>query len=106
MSKLSINNEELSVLQQEVEELDNCKKNLGLSDKKSLSRNCRENESRRLDDAAAEKCREYDGNFGDLTRHFESFVVEVEDLARERPVLAILGAFTLGIIVGQMFSRK
>lgn len=35
-----------------------------------------------------------------------SVVVQIENAARERPALALLTAFTVGIIVGRVFSRK
>ncbi|EED31101.1 hypothetical protein NOR53_2677 [gamma proteobacterium NOR5-3] len=33
-------------------------------------------------------------------------VKEVEELASERPMLALLAAFSLGLVVGQLLSRK
>jgi hypothetical protein len=42
----------------------------------------------------------------DLNVDFNGILKDMEDAARERPVLALLAAFSLGIVVGQMFSRK
>lgn len=35
-----------------------------------------------------------------------SLLGELEEAARERPAIALLAAFSLGVIVGQLFSRK
>ena len=42
----------------------------------------------------------------DLNIDFNAILKDMEDAARERPVLALLAAFSLGIVVSQMFSRK
>jgi hypothetical protein len=42
----------------------------------------------------------------DLNVDFNGILKNMEDAARERPVLALLAAFSLGIVVGQMFSRR
>ena len=42
----------------------------------------------------------------DINVDFNGILKDMEDAARERPVLALLAAFSLGIVVGQMFSRK
>jgi hypothetical protein len=42
----------------------------------------------------------------DLNVDFNGILKDMEDAARERPVLALLAAFSLGIVVGQMFSRR
>jgi hypothetical protein len=42
----------------------------------------------------------------DLNVDFNGILKDMEDAARERPVLALLAAFSLGIVVGQVFSRR
>jgi hypothetical protein len=42
----------------------------------------------------------------DFNVDFNGILKDMEDAARERPVLALLAAFSLGIVVGQMFSRR
>ncbi len=42
----------------------------------------------------------------DYAVQIESVVKEMEDAAKERPVLALLAAFTIGIVIGQIFSRR
>ena len=42
----------------------------------------------------------------DLNIDFNAILKDMEDAARERPVLALVAAFSLGIVVGQLFSRK
>jgi hypothetical protein len=41
-----------------------------------------------------------------LTEQFETMLEELEEAASERPALALLTAFSLGVIVGQLFSRR
>ena len=55
-----------------------------------------------LEDAIPEPATTLD----DLNVDFNGILKDMEDAARERPVLALLAAFSLGIVVGQMFSRR
>ena len=41
-----------------------------------------------------------------LSEQIESVLEELEEAASERPVLALLAAFSMGVIVGQLFSRR
>lgn len=49
---------------------------------------------------------ETDEGIGDLAAQIESIVRELEEAARERPAVALLAAFTIGIVIGQLFSRR
>ena len=42
----------------------------------------------------------------DFADQIESIAKKLEEAAIERPALALLAAFSLGIIVGQIFSRR
>jgi hypothetical protein len=42
----------------------------------------------------------------DLNIDFNAILKDMEEAARERPMLTLVAAFTLGIVVGQLFSRK
>ena len=42
----------------------------------------------------------------DLATQIGGFVTEMEAAAKERPAVALLAAFTIGIVVGQLFSRS
>ena len=42
----------------------------------------------------------------DLNIDFNAILKDMEEAARERPVLTLVAAFSLGIVVGQLFSRK
>ena len=55
-----------------------------------------------LEEAIAESAKTLE----DLNLDFNAILKDVEDAARERPVLTLLAAFSLGIVVGQMLSRK
>lgn len=41
-----------------------------------------------------------------LSHQLGNLLEELEEAAKERPALALLAAFSLGVIVGQLFSRK
>ena len=41
-----------------------------------------------------------------LTEQLQSLVQDLEEAAVERPALALLAAFGIGVIVGQLLSRK
>jgi hypothetical protein len=43
---------------------------------------------------------------GNISMEFESVLHELEAVATERPALALLVAFSVGVIVGQIFSRR
>ena len=49
---------------------------------------------------------ESEKNSQDLAGQIETIVKEMEEAASERPMLALLAAFSLGIFVGQLFSRR
>ena len=42
----------------------------------------------------------------DLATQIGGFVTEMEAAAKQRPAVALLAAFTIGIVVGQLFSRS
>ncbi len=43
---------------------------------------------------------------GNISMNFESVLQEMEAVATERPALALLVAFSVGVVVGQIFSRR
>ena len=42
----------------------------------------------------------------ELAESIENAVAEIEDAAKEQPVLVSMVAFTLGMVIGQSFSRR
>jgi ElaB/YqjD/DUF883 family membrane-anchored ribosome-binding protein len=60
-----------------------------------------------VDDSASEaQSQEVEKTNQDFAEQIEIVVKELEEAANDRPVLALLAAFSLGIIVGQLFSRR
>ncbi len=49
---------------------------------------------------------EWDKTIQDLMAHFEQVVTEVGETTRERPLLSLTAAFTGGIVVGYLLSRR
>ena len=59
------------------------------------------------DDSASEaQSYEAEKTIQDFAGQIESVVKEMEEAANDHPALALLAAFSLGIIVGQLFSRR
>jgi hypothetical protein len=49
---------------------------------------------------------ETEETFHELAEQIETIVKEMEQAARERPTLALLSAFAVGVVVGQIFARR
>ena len=58
------------------------------------------------DEAIGEQSSGTDNAVHDLAVQIEHVLKDMEEAATERPALALLSAFALGIIVGQLFSRR
>ena len=60
-----------------------------------------------VEDSASEaQAHEAEEAIQDLAGQIETAVTRLEETASERPALALLAAFSLGVIVGQLFSRR
>ena len=59
-------------------------------------------DSESLEEAIAESAKKLE----DLNIDFNAILKDMEDAARERPMLTLVAAFSLGIVVGHLFSRK
>ena len=106
MSQINGESNELKILKQEVEELQNSKKKSIVQDNNDLENEQKEDREPGLGSAGAEANPISSKSLSELTAYAEDFVLEIKDVAKERPALALLGAFTIGIIVGRLFSRK
>ena len=58
------------------------------------------------DPATGEQAPEWEKSLEDLAADLEGAATEMERAVREYPALALLAAFTIGIVVGQLFSRR
>jgi len=59
------------------------------------------------DDSASEaQAHEAEKTIQDIVGQIETAAKKMEETASEHPALALLAAFSLGVIVGQLFSRK
>ncbi len=47
-----------------------------------------------------------ESGLGDLADHMEIYLKEIEEAALERPTLALLATFALGVFVGHLFTRR
>lgn len=106
MSQLPGNNNELRILQQEVEELSRSRKKSGLSGDRHLAQDISGERDQGETYSGSEDYHEFTQSLSELTQHIHELAVDVEEAAKDHPALAILGAFTLGIIVGQLLTRR
>jgi ElaB/YqjD/DUF883 family membrane-anchored ribosome-binding protein len=95
--------DELSTLKQEVAELNE-------SRKLAAKVEAEESKHKKLADPVAEASKAEAGS-QEIAEHeivgqLEKYLKEIEEVARERPALALLTAFAIGVVVGQLFSRK
>ena len=49
---------------------------------------------------------EVDTDSAELTTQIDQFIREVEELATQKPALALLAALGIGILIGQALSRR
>jgi ElaB/YqjD/DUF883 family membrane-anchored ribosome-binding protein len=99
--------QELQRLQEDVEKVKAAKNHLAKQEKQTVVedavgsiRETVEQEDRQLKQESTEQ------TIGEFALQVETFMQEAEAAAIERPALALLAAFSLGIIVGQMFCRR
>ena len=99
--------QELQRLQEDVEKVKAAKNHLAKQEKQTVVedavgsiRETVEQEDRQLKQESTEQ------TIGEFAQQVETFMKEAEAAAIERPALALLAAFSLGIIVGQMFCRR
>ncbi len=108
MSDVSAKSDELKTLQREAAELQESRKQIDSAETK---------ESQESSPAAAEKDTEKgavdtqatvpsEGEDLAISDQLEMYLKELEEAALERPVLALLASFSLGVIVGQLFTRR
>ena len=95
--------QELQRLQEDVEKVKAAKNHLAKEEKKTDAEDAVGSGRETVEE------KDLDGTeqtIGEFAKGIEQFMKEAEAAAIERPALALLAAFSLGIIVGQMFSRR
>lgn len=114
MSKPENEVEILQALQREAEELRKKRRQSSLETSKQENRQQRPDElqesTERLLDKAIETGKELerdaDQALHNLAARIETAATELEDATRKRPIAALLTAVTVGIVIGQILSRK
>jgi ElaB/YqjD/DUF883 family membrane-anchored ribosome-binding protein len=72
-----------------------------------IEENQNNTEKQAVQDSAGEaQALESETNVQHFADQLASAVKQFEDTAREHPALALLAAFTTGVVVGNLFSRK
>jgi ElaB/YqjD/DUF883 family membrane-anchored ribosome-binding protein len=106
--------EELQALQREAAELRAKRRQAATEandqdDRKSGSTELQEAAERLLDKAIETgQALEHDADeaLHNLAGRIETAAAELEEATRKRPIVALLAAVTVGIIIGQLFSRR
>ena len=100
-------NQELQRLQEDVEKVKTAKNHLAKEEKQTDAEEA-VGSSRETVEEQDPHCKQKntEQTIGEFALQIEQFMKEAEAAAIERPALALLTAFSLGIIVGQIFSRR
>jgi ElaB/YqjD/DUF883 family membrane-anchored ribosome-binding protein len=112
MSNSKSDIDELKTMQREAAELKAEQKKPRPRAKSAAGKKSRSGEDRNAEkppvhgSADEDQASELDKNVQDIASHLESAVKEIEEAAKERPMLALLAAFTIGIVVGHLLSRR
>ena len=59
-----------------------------------------------VDEEQAEATEALESKVDDFAEQIDAFVKELETAAQERPRVALLAAFAIGVAIGQMLSRR
>lgn len=89
MSNVSVKSDELKTLQKEAAELQESRKRTSSVEVKG-----------------SEAAAALDDENYDVAGQLETYLNELEEVALERPALALLATFSLGVIVGHLLTRK
>ena len=99
--------EEFQSLQEDVEKVKAAKDHLDKEEKQTDAEDTEGSGTETVEEKDRQPEQEdTEQTIGELALQLKIFMKEAEAAARERPALAMLAAFSLGIIVGQIFSRK
>lgn len=100
--------DDLKTLQREAEELRESRKRTRVTHEKESGRLENAEDVRATEQAAADEIEtaQTDSGFHDLAEQIEMYMGEIEEAAMERPMLALLAAFSIGIVVGKLFTRR
>ena len=100
-------NQELQRLQEDVEKVKTAKNHLAKEEKQTDAEEAVGSSRETVEEQDPHcKPKNTEQTIGEFALQIEQFMKEAEAAAIERPALALLTAFSLGIIVGQIFSRR
>lgn len=102
MNTTSDTKDELKILQREAAQLEDRRKQMSANKREESG----EPPASEQEDSDKEAIPQSESGFHEIASHFEIYLKDIEEAAIERPALALLAAFAVGIIVGQLYSRK
>jgi hypothetical protein len=108
MSDVSAKSDDLKTLQREAAELQESRKRKGSTktgkpQESPQTGTSKDTEKKPVDTPTSVSS---EGENRDISDQLEMYLRELEETALERPVLALLATFSLGVIVGHLFTRK
>ena len=108
MSNATANSDELKTLKQEAAELQERRQQNDQIASESAEQQEQSDPGEKMDQEVSPtpEADQPDNGVPDLVQQLEMYINEIEETALERPALALLTTFALGVIVGHLFTQK
>lgn len=111
MSNLQNVSDELKILQREVAELRAQRKERRSEAESAVGETSKvmdahEETEPSQDSSGESQYPEWGNTIQDIATHLERVAKEIDETTRERPMLGLMAAFTSGIVVGYLLSRR
>lgn len=108
MSDVPAKSDELKTLQREAAELQESRQRSGSAETKEPEKSPQAGAEKDTEKGAVDTRATVapEGENQDISDQLEMYLRELEETALERPVLALLATFSLGVIVGHLFTRR
>lgn len=108
MNHASNDVDELKTLQREAAELRESRKHAGSTTgtKHEQSQGSDPGSAAEQNSDSSEDAPQSESGLSDLADHMEIYLKEIEEGALERPTLALLATFALGVFIGHLFTRR
>lgn len=108
MSNVTANSDELKTLKREAAELQERRQQNDQIASEGAEQQEQSDPEEKVDQEKdlAREADQPDNGAPDLVQQLEMYMNDIEETALERPTLALLTTFTLGVIVGYLFTRR
>lgn len=108
MSDATANSDELKTLKREAAELQEKRQQNDQIVSESAEQQDQSDPEEKMDQGASptREADQADNGAPDLVQQLERYMIDIEETALERPTLALLTTFALGVIIGHLFTRR